>query len=277
MMMVGGFVTQLSGQEAYLSLAEGSGSNVISDYREWEVAIWQGSEIERSVHAVDITHLNDESSVHFEELGLDLSANLLYENCKAFTRSTGVKEGDTYSPSGIFEFEKQQPDNDPQKNVPGLQLLLETQNKAESKEFLLYGSDVSPAVISLEGESYFLSLRRKRYPVPLFVRLIDFKKVYHPGGSIAKEFSSLVEVTTRKDNERQTIIEMNKPFRYQGYTFYQASFAEDDQGSQISTFAVTLNYGRLLPYFATGITGLGLIIHFLMVLYFNRATKRAMA
>jgi len=277
MMLVGGFVTQLTGQEAYLSLAEGSGSNVISDYRDWEVAIWQGSETERLVHAVDVTYLNGESGVNFEELGLDLSANLFYKNCKAFTRSQGMKEGDIYSPSGIFEFEEQKPDNDPQKDVPGMRVLLETMNKKESAEFLLYGSDIAPAVITLGDESYYVSLRRKRYPIPLFIRLIDFKKAYYPGDQIAKEFASLVEVTTREDNERQTIIEMNKPFRFQGYTFYQASFAEDNQGSEISTFAVTLNYGRLLPYFATGITGLGLVIHFLMVLYFNRATKRAMA
>ena len=68
------------------------------------------------------------------------------------------------------------------------------------------------------------------------------------------------------DMEREVLISMNEPFRYKGWTFFQASFQETGGGPEISTFAVTRNYGRLIPYVATGVVFVGLLIHFIIVL-----------
>jgi hypothetical protein len=71
----------------------------------------------------------------------------------------------------------------------------------------------------------------------------------------------MVNVSFPSGASRAVAVEMNQPFRYRGYTFYQASFSE--QGNvQGSKFAVTFNFGRLIPYVATALTTFGLIIHF---------------
>ena len=64
---------------------------------------------------------------------------------------------------------------------------------------------------------------------------------------------------------------MNKPFRHRGLTFYQASFSESG-GTQMSTFAVTRNQARLLPYVATSVVVVGMLIHFTVMLV-QRARK----
>jgi hypothetical protein len=57
---------------------------------------------------------------------------------------------------------------------------------------------------------------------------------------------------------------MNKPFRYKDYTFFQSSYGIDSDGQEFSSFAVVKNAGRLVPYIASFLTTLGLIIHFIM-------------
>ena len=63
-----------------------------------------------------------------------------------------------------------------------------------------------------------------------------------------------------QDVVRDALVEMNQPLRYQGYTFYQASYADLEGGAELSTFAVTRNHGRLIPYVATALTVLGLVM-----------------
>ena len=69
---------------------------------------------------------------------------------------------------------------------------------------------------------------------------------------------------------REVVVQMNEPFRFQGYTFFQASFEAFDAGVELSQFAVTRNFGRLVPYVATGFTVVGLAFHFLLQMAVRR-------
>ena len=84
----------------------------------------------------------------------------------------------------------------------------------------------------------------------------------HPNTQIARSYQSLVEV---QNNEvaREVLIVMNKPLRYRDFTFYQASYAIDGLGRELSTLAVVKNSGRMLPYIASLLTFAGLALHFL--------------
>jgi len=121
------------------------------------------------------------------------------------------------------------------------------------------------------GREAELTLREgERAPLPTFgepltaapvtIKLLDFNKTFHPNSRIPKSFSSRIEVDVQ-GAVREVEVAMNRPFRYQRYTVYQASYAESDDGRESSTFAVTRTYGRALPYVASLITFLGLAIH----------------
>ncbi len=83
---------------------------------------------------------------------------------------------------------------------------------------------------------------------------------------------SLVEIQM-EGAKREKLISMNVPLRHADWTFYQSSYLVNSQtGEESSVLAVVKNKGRVLPYIATFVTILGLIIHFLTVAF--RQKKR---
>ena len=116
-----------------------------------------------------------------------------------------------------------------------------------------------------EGESTNVSATDqptfKKYPLPFTLRLDHFKAEFHQGTEVAKNFESLVTITTGS-LERQVRIYMNNPLRYKDYTIYQASYDTDSAGRQHSTLAVVKNFARVLPYIACFVVFFGLALHF---------------
>jgi hypothetical protein len=97
--------------------------------------------------------------------------------------------------------------------------------------------------------------------LPLKIRLISFTKRDYPGTQLAKSYESRVHVSGR-DIDRDALIAMNKPFRYRAITLYQSAYWMDGTTAE-STLAVVRNSGKIIPYIATLVMALGLMIHFL--------------
>jgi cytochrome c biogenesis protein ResB len=111
------------------------------------------------------------------------------------------------------------------------------------------------------GRTYELSLRRERLYKPFSIQLIDFRHDVYPGTEIPKNFSSRVRVRHPGSGEdREVLIYMNNPLRYQGETFYQASFDTDNEGTILQ---VVRNPSWLAPYASTVMVSAGLLIQFL--------------
>ena len=111
-----------------------------------------------------------------------------------------------------------------------------------------------------EGRSYRLELRPRRWYLPYALTLKQFKHDVYPGTDIPKNFSSLVQLDDPgRKTDREVLIYMNQPLRYDGKAFYQASFGK---GDTLSVLQVVENPGWLLPYIACVLVGLGLIVHF---------------
>jgi ResB-like family len=121
-----------------------------------------------------------------------------------------------------------------------------------------------------EGHNYVLTMRLRRQYLPYAFTLKQFKHDVYPGTDIPKNFSSLVQVLNPSRQEsREVLIYMNQPLRYEGKTFYQASFGKNDT---LSVLSVVENPGWLLPYVSCVLVSLGLLVHFAIVL--RRSLKR---
>lgn len=122
-----------------------------------------------------------------------------------------------------------------------------------------------------DGRSYELSLRSRRVYLPYTLTLEDFKHDVYPGTTIPKNFSSLVRLRhPDKGEDRNVLIYMNQPLRYDGKAFYQASFGKDDT---LSILQVVENPGWLIPYLSTLLVTVGLLVHFAISL--RRGVRRA--
>ena len=57
---------------------------------------------------------------------------------------------------------------------------------------------------------------------------------------------------------------MNAPLRHYDYTFFQASFIEENN-IQTTVLATVKNYGRLFPYISTIVMSFGILFHLLVM------------
>ncbi|HET7826909.1 MAG TPA: cytochrome c biogenesis protein ResB [Anaeromyxobacter sp.] len=128
-----------------------------------------------------------------------------------------------------------------------------------------------PQPFSFGGRRYELSLRFQRTYLPYSLTLEKFRHDVYPGTDIPKNFSSLVRLRNPATGEdRNVLIYMNQPLRYDGKAFYQASFGKNDT---LSILQVVSNPGWLLPYVSTVLVTLGLLVHFARSL--RRGIRRA--
>jgi hypothetical protein len=124
-----------------------------------------------------------------------------------------------------------------------------------------------------EGRTYLLAMRQRRLYLPYTLTLKQFRHDVYPGTDIPKNFSSLVHLSNpRSGEERDVLIYMNQPLRYDGKAFYQASFGK---GDTLSVLQVVQNPGWLLPYFACALVTAGLLVHFAISL--RRRSRRLLA
>jgi hypothetical protein len=269
--LVAAFVTLHAARESHLTLREGQASNVSLAYSEWEIAVWSKADKQKTVSAVDVKDVKEGRVIKFNNLPLSFSVVTYYKNAEAFSAPfAGIKEK-YLNASSINVLKPENPQKEPEKNTPGI--ILKLLSTEEKPLVLLYGADEGPTKISVGDKEFNVSLRFKRLPLPITVKLLDFMMDKHPGTEMARSYKSKVEIQ-HDGVKREITISMNEPLRFKDYTFYQSSYNIDSMGREFSTLAVVKNAGRLLPYIATFVTFFGLALHFLLAAYnFQRAKK----
>ena len=112
----------------------------------------------------------------------------------------------------------------------------------------------------IEGKSIELAMQFQRRYFPYTIHLLDFSHDKYPGTEIPRNFSSQVQVVNQDTGEkRDSLIYMNHPLRYGGYTFYQASFGNNDTASMLQ---VVRNPGWLIPYLSCLVMSIGMLYQF---------------
>ncbi|MCX5660121.1 MAG: cytochrome c biogenesis protein ResB [Planctomycetota bacterium] len=128
----------------------------------------------------------------------------------------------------------------------------------------LVSLEFGPQPFEAGGKQYLISLRYRRHHVPYGIHLVKFTHKSYPGTDIPQEFSSQVEIVNPAQSEkREALISMNSPLRYDGKTFYQAGFADNDTTTILQ---VVENPGVWLPYASCALVGCGMLFHFLLML-----------
>ncbi|MCC5806961.1 MAG: cytochrome c biogenesis protein CcsA [Opitutales bacterium] len=114
-----------------------------------------------------------------------------------------------------------------------------------------------PQTFTHGGREYAVAIRPERRYLGYSLELLHFTHLRYPGTEIPKRFASDVRLRNPETGEdREIRISMNQPLRYRGKTFYQASYANNDQTSILQ---VVRNPGWTLPYIACLIVTAGLV------------------
>jgi hypothetical protein len=119
-----------------------------------------------------------------------------------------------------------------------------------------------PRPVSFEagGKNYQIVLRPKRFYKPFAIQLVQFSHDRYAGTDIAKNFSSRIRLLDPSRHEdRETLIYMNHPLRYQGTTFYQSGF---DNNDTTTILQVVQNPSWLIPYISCALIAFGMVLQF---------------
>lgn len=126
--------------------------------------------------------------------------------------------------------------------------------------FLVSTEMVMPQEFTYEGRTWRLSLRAARKYYPFSLTLLKFSHDRYAGTDIPKNFSSKLHLKTREGrDDRDVLIYMNNPLRYDGLTFYQAGFENNDLTTVLQ---VVRNPSWLIPYIACALMAVGLLVQF---------------
>jgi len=274
-MLVGGFYTFYYSEESTILIKEGTTTTLSESRTEWELALKVTNETKSDVYAMDSASFKPGETLQFKELNLQLKIQSYFRNCTPLVPNQPVPgtESTILNASGIQKIEEEPTHNiDVEEYLPGVnfQAIPSTAGTAPL-QVILYGGEQQETIANIDGKEISFSLRKKRIPLPLSIQLMDFTVKMYPNSQIPKSYESKVLIKGEEEGslEREVVISMNKPLRFKDYTFFQSGYDTRDN-SEYSILAVVKNKGRLLPYFSSITIFLGLMIHFLTMLFKRR-------
>ena len=274
LLLLGGLLTSITSKEGSMLIYEGAESGHFDDYHAKELIVYtldeSGGEHKVVSYAWNQTEVGNVLTV--PKAGFSLEILKRCRNCNAVNRENPEADPQYAQLQGRarkFDIEPIPPEKDNEKNKSGMFFRITGAGEKDGIHFSVDFIESAPFV-EVNGVTYYIALRRARTYLPFNIRLIDFQKEYYPGTDIPHHYRSEV-VVEEGDTEWRSLIQMNEPLRYRGYTFYQSSFIDNGR-QQATVLAVVRNGGRMFPYIASITMCIGLLVH--MVLYLPRLIQR---
>ena len=263
-LLIGSGITAVFSSEGSMMIAEKNSSNYIQNLyeKEFSISVDYGKQTD-SLEIVNFnqTLLKKNNILNYKNFPFKIKIIDYFVNSELIDK-TNQNKNTKGELAQNFDLIQKTPEKEYEKNRSAIKYQIISNQQDISGIYISHINEKNNTSIKIDDIFYQLGLRPKRTYLPFEIELNDFKKVMHPGTEIAKSFSS--EVYLNKDNiSKRFLIEMNAPLRYDGYTFYQASYAEF-QGRELSILAVVKNYGRLFPYISSIIMCIGILIQLII-------------
>ncbi|GLH66439.1 cytochrome c biogenesis protein ResB [Geothrix edaphica] len=271
-LFAGEFVAGLMQVDTNLSIEVGQTVNYVQSYKNMELAVIDTTDPTwDEVYSVPDTLLAKGGAIAIPGTPITLNVKRYFPNSELSNLPPGAQPSLATAGigPGVSVVERPTVTNDNEMNTGSV--FVEPVAGGRSYGIWLASMAIgAPQSFTHEGRTYALSMRLRRQYLPYSFTLKQFRHDVYPGTDIPKNFSSLVQVVNPSQKEsREVLIYMNQPLRYEGKTFYQASFGKNDT---LSVLSVVENPGWLLPYVSCVLVSLGLLVHFAIVL--RRSLKR---
>ncbi len=267
LLLVGELLTGLWQEEFQMRLDEGETKNYSESYRFNELAVIDATDPQwDDVVAIPELRLADAGEIQHSKLPFRLVTRAYYPNASlqlTDQQVVPVRAAPQLATQGIGAQISVTPRaltyKQNERNLPAAYVeLLGPQGSLGT--WLVSTMLTTPQSFDYEGRTFRLTLRFEREYKPYALTLMDFSHDRYPGTEIPKNFSSRVRLTTPNGVEdREVLIYMNSPLRYDGMTFYQAGF---DNNDTTTVLQVVRNPSWLLPYVSCLLMTIGLLVQF---------------
>jgi ABC-type transport system involved in cytochrome c biogenesis permease subunit len=284
MLLVGEGISSRMKIESRMDIAEGSYANYAYDVRVPELAIVDTSPADHdNVTVIPEDQLLKGGTVSHPSLRFAIKIDAYYENTRLLSpgeikdagprATTGLAANRGYEARGTSKYAGAG-ENASRLDIPSAYITPVTQSGAPIRgTFLATRVPLRPELpqidqpqpFEFEGKTYTLQLRAKRTYKPYTIYLKKFSFDRYTGTDVARNYSSEIRfVDPTHGEDRMVRIWMNHPLRYNGETFFQADF--DHETEHGTVLQVVRNPAWRLPYVACVIGGVGLLVHFGIVL-----------
>jgi len=266
LMLIGSGLTSIFSIEGSMIIDEGKKSNFFENYYVKEFVIINKTNSDFDDYIIfDEPLLYKNSFLEFQDLPFKIEVLDYYANCNPIQKQDAQFKNDFYKGMARnFYLQEISPEKEYEKNRPGIiyEIIASGDIDIDGIYILFMGQPV-PQLLNIENSHFEFKLRPYRTYLPFEIELTNFKKEMHPGTDVAKSYSSEINLLEHGVS-RKILIEMNVPFRHYDYTFYQASFIEQNE-IQTTVLATVKNYGRIFPYVSTIIMCIGILLHMLVM------------
>jgi hypothetical protein len=264
LLLLGQFFTQMWARESQMAIEEGASANFSESARDTELVVIDASDpqVDRVV-SVPESRFRREGEIRGPGLPFALVVKKFFPNAHLSMAAPGVAAaGPATAGIGRQIAVSEAPVAAADDEVNSVTAFVEVRTESESLgTWLLSSGLAAPQPFTFQGKEYRLAIRPRRAYYPFTVTLKDFRHDRYLGTEVPKNFSSLIRLThSAKHEDRDVLISMNRPLRYEGKAFYQASFGK---GDTLSVLQVVENPAWLTPYVAASLMAAGLGVQFL--------------
>jgi hypothetical protein len=279
-LLVGELISSMMQVDSAMIIDEGTSSNFSEDRQVVELAVIDHSASTRTdrVYAFPHEMMETMQDCRHEELPFKIGFNQYMANSVIQRRDENTPSKALISNQGIGlnTFAQEIPKTGKMDDVNRTSAILTIfDDSGEVIGTWLASLGFPPQKFSFQGKDYSLEIRRKRYYYPFDIHLNDFSHDRYLGTNIPMNFSSEIELThPERGEKREFLIYMNHPLRYNGLTFFQSGFANEDTTTILQ---VVSNPGRHLPYLSCALIFVGLTVQFLigLISFAGRRQKKS--
>jgi len=267
-LLLGGFLTARFSHEGTMLIPPGESRNYMEDDQHVELAVTVLNAPGQPETIFSEAQLNVGSTLTDPSLPFIIAPTAWCSNCDLVRLPQPVTEGNPHGVAINFVLKPAAHDPAEEQNRAGLTFRLQHAGDRDGL-YTIFQNMPIPEIITVAGKKYFLDLRPAHMLLPFSVQLLHFQEDLYPGTDKPRAFQSDVMV-----NDHgilwHSLISMNEPLRYKGYTLYQSSFMESTGRQTATVLAVVKNTGRLFPYLAGTIMAIGMLIHLAQRLFWRR-------
>ena len=260
LLLGGGLLTSFGSTEGSMTIYEGETSNYITDYHKREVVVYDAATNQKLLN-VPMENLETGNKLSIPGSPVAIEVLKICRNCEVLPRTTPATDpimSELKSRARDFDIKPAPLSNEDELNKSGIQFRIS--GAGEDQNGVYFSVDFIDAApqITVGGKTYKIILEKERTYLPFQITLAKFDKQYHPGTDIARSYRSDI-VLKDGNTEWKSLVQMNEPLRYKGYTFYQSSFIDEGE-RQATIFAVVKNAGRMFPYISGIVICIGLLL-----------------
>jgi hypothetical protein len=269
-MLVAGGVAHHFSERGNMAVGEGETSNTAEDYFEYVVEVAEIKDGKPdSIHVIRGGHLTDLEAgktriFRLPDLPFDLEIGGYLKNAVPVAITERAPAGNELVADNYYLMER--PDEiNAEANTAAAYARIVRRDGKKSEPFILAGASFHPFTVKHDERVFTVDMRKRLWPMPFSVQLDEFTAAFHPGTMKPSKFVSKI-TRIENDSEAKYTIQMNEPMRYEGLTFFQASYGPPGAGPgqrMYSVFEIVRNPADKWPEYSLYVVTFGMLVTFL--------------